>query len=1143
MSTPFVPLHCHTDYSLLDGACHAKGLVGLAKQNDMPAVSATDHGNIHGAVEFYNEAKAAGVKPIIGVELYVCDNMHEREKGYNHLVVLAENQEGYRNIVKLVSNSNSQGFYYKPRVDKALIAQHSNGLIALSGCLRGDINQAIIADDFAQARRLAGEYTDIFGRNNFFLETQDHGLEPDRLTVPGNRRLSSELGIKLVATNDSHYLTADDHDSHDLLLCVQTGKKASDTERMRFSTREFFVKTRAEMAKLFTDAELDTTWDVAQRCNVSMEKVANPFPNFQIPNGQGMNEYFEQIVWEGFERRAGKLAKLAAQGILRHGENEYMERLDREIGLIKQMGFVPYFLVLHDFIRHARNKKIPVGPGRGSAAGSLVCYSLFITDVDPLQYDLLFERFLNPDRVSYPDVDLDFCGLRRGEVVQYVTEKYGQECVGQIVTFGTMASKAAMKDVARVLDMPFQDANRLSSYMPTKPVGVTLQQALDAENSDLLKATQDDPLAKQVVDTALKIEGMARNTGVHAAGVVISAEPLGDTVPMYLTKDKALVIGYDMASIDKLGMLKYDFLGLATLTVIDNAVKLIKEHQDAEIDLDEIPDGDYQTYREVFCNGNTGGVFQFEGEGMKDLLRRYQPDSLEDLCALNALFRPGPIVGGVTSDFVERKHGRAQVEYMFPELEPILKNTYGLIIYQEQVQQVSNVVAGYTLAEADLLRRAMGKKKPEEMIPHRAKFRDGAVARGFDEAKSVKLFELMEAFAGYGFNKSHALAYAYLAYITGYLKAHYPAEFMAALLTSEAGNVEKVQKYISECRAMGLSVLPPDINKSGPSFTPKDNSILFGLSAIKNMGDASIVPIVEERSAGPYRDIFHFCSRISNIAANKRIMENLVKSGSFDSIGPSRAKLFSAIEPAMSAGKAAAKDKAKGQHSMFDLFEEAEDYVEPVYSQEKEWSDETKLKGERESIGIYVSGHPLDKYAHAIGLAPHSTASLEGLEKDSIVILPALMVGMEIKTNKNGAKWVACRLEDQNGSVEAMIFAGRYPALFGIMGEDKTVLVRGQVMVDEGSAPKVSILDAMPLEGFALRPPVAMQVSVSGENSAAPERLKRLLECARGKTAASVLVGTGHGEAVEIDLNLGIAFSPELMASIRQVCGGEVRVA
>src|SRR5271166_423818 len=882
----FVHLHLHTDYSLLDGACDVEKLCQRVKDLGMPAVAMTDHGNIFGAVHFVNAAKHAGVKPIVGCELYICkkDDHRAAPEGdtYNHLLVLAENEEGYRNLVKITSEASLHGFYYKPRVSKKFLAEHSKGLIGLSGCLKGEVAERLMEGNYEAARTAAAFYGDLFGRENFFLEIQDQGLEKEHLIHPALFQLEKDLGLPMVATNDSHYLCEDDAHAQDVMLCIQTGKSIQDTNRMKFEGNQFFVKNGEEMLRVFKDSPqvLSRTLGIAERCSLRLEKVPSPFPHFDVPAGFTPDSYFEHITREGFARRMEVLRRLSEQGRLKHSLADYEQRLSREIAIIQQMKFPGYFLIVWDFIRHARERGIPVGPGRGSAAGALVAYSLGITDIDPLQHELLFERFLNPERISMPDIDIDFCMNRRGEVIEYVTHKYGRENVAQIITFGTMAAKAAIKDVGRAMDMPYSDVDRIAKMVPTT-LNIKLDVALK-ESVALQEAYQKDPQVRQLLDTARKLEGLVRNSGVHAAGVVISPRPLIELVPLHKTKNDEIVTAFDMVAIEKMGLLKMDFLGLTTLTILDDTLKLIAQ-KGTNLKLEDIPLEDHETYEKVFYKGLTSGVFQFESSGMRDVLRRYQPNSIEDLTALNALYRPGPIQGGMIDDFIERKHGRKKIEYELPELKEILQETLGVIVYQEQVMQAANKLAGYSLGDADLLRRAMGKKKAEEMAAQRERFVQGATQRGFPPKKIEKIFDLMAQFAGYGFNKSHSAAYALLAYQTAYLKTRYPVEFMAALLTSVSGSTDDVVKYINECREMGIPVEPPDVNVSDAYFTPHGEAIRFGLAAVKNVGGNAIESIVAARkTAGKFTSIFQFCEKVDLHMLNKRVIESLIKSGAMD---------------------------------------------------------------------------------------------------------------------------------------------------------------------------------------------------------------------------------------------------------------------
>src|ERR1700719_2056055 len=899
----FVHLHLHTDYSMLDGACDVEKLVQRVKELGMPAVAMTDHGNIFGAVHFVNAAHKYGVKPIVGCELYVCkkdDHNIERTPPegdtYNHLLVLAENEEGYRNLAKITSEASLRGFYYKPRVSKKFLAEHSKGLIGLSGCLKGEVAERLMEDNYDAARSAAATYSDIFGRDNFFLEIQDQGLEQEHRIHSNLFRLEKELGLPMVATNDSHYLCEDDAHAQDVMLCIQTGKSIQDTNRMKFQGSGFFVKSHDEMYRVFKDAPdvLSRTLSIAERCNMRLEKVSNPFPHFDVPDGFTLDSYFEHVTREGFARRLETLRALQAQGRVKHSLAEYEQRLARELAIIQQMKFSGYFLIVWDFIRYAREHDIPVGPGRGSAAGSLVSYALGITDLDPLQHELLFERFLNPERVSMPDIDIDFCMNRRGEVINYVTQKYGRDNVAQIITFGTMAAKAALKDVGRAMDLPYGDVDRLAKLVPNQ-INIELEDALK-QSGQLRSAIEGDERFKDLLEVAKRLEGLARHASTHAAGVVISPQPLIELLPVYKTNREEITTQYDMKGLERLGLLKMDFLGLTTLTVLSDTVKLIAANRGVPVDLETLSLDDTATYQ-LFARADTTAIFQFESHGMRDILRRYQPSRLEDLTALNALYRPGTIQGGMIDDFISRKHGKKKVTYDLPELQEILAETWGVILYQEQVMQIANRLAGFSMGEADILRRAVGKKNREEMAAQREKFINGCAAHKVPAKKAEGICDLIREFAGYGFNKSHSCAYALLAYQTAYLKTHYPVEFMAALLTSETGNTEKVVKYINEARGMGITVLPPDVNSSDLDFTPVGEAIRFGLRAIKNVGENTVKGILDARAElGKFTSIYQFCDHIDMRLLNRRVLESLIKSGAMDSLGSRRSQMFAVID-------------------------------------------------------------------------------------------------------------------------------------------------------------------------------------------------------------------------------------------------------
>jgi DNA polymerase III subunit alpha len=1146
--TPFVHLHNHTDYSLLDGACEIDQLMEVVAQQKMPAVAMTDHGNLFGAVSFYNAAKAQGIQPVIGCEMYVSQQGHKTRSDsdrYNHLILLCENQEGYKNLIKMVSTSFLEGFYYKPRVDKDLLAAHSKGLICLSACLRGDLNETILAEKYDDARRLAYTYRDIFGKENFFLEIQDHGLEQDKRLVPQVNRLSIETGIPLAATNDSHYLRREDARAHEILMCIQTGKTMSDPNRMHWDHPDFYLKSRDEMMALFGELEdaVNRPWEIAQRCNVKLEKVTDPFPRFDIPAGHTTDSYFAYVARQGFEKRRPRLEALHASGHLKHELPEYVERLNFEIAMIQQMKFSGYFLIVWDFIRFSKSKSIPVGPGRGSAAGSLVSYSMQITDIDPLQYGLLFERFLNPERISMPDIDIDFCMNRRGEVIQYVTEKYGREQVAQIITFNTLATRAAIKDVGRVLDMSFADVDRITKLVPNV-LNIKLKDAMATEPGFAALAKQD-PRVQEVLDVAMRLEGFARNSSVHAAGVVISPEPLRNIVPLYRTNREEIVTQYDMNGLDKLALLKMDFLGLTTLTLIDDALKMIEKRHSVQIVAEDLPLDDPPAY-EIFSKGFTSGVFQFESPGMRDILRRYQPTRLEDLTALNALYRPGPMA--MIDDFIERRHGRRDVVYDLPVVKEILEETFGVMVYQEQVMQISNRVAGYTLGEADMLRRAMGKKKAEEMAKQRGRFMQGASERGHPAKKAEKIFDLMEQFAGYGFNKSHSAAYAFLAFVTAYLKAHYPVDFMAALLTSETGNVAKVVKYINECREMNIRVLPPDVNASEYTFTPvqdeKGDAIRFGLGAVKNVGQNAVEAIIKARTElGRFRSIYQFCEHADMQAINRRVMESLVKAGAMDSLEGTRAQLLLALDPAIETGNRAAKDRDSGQAGLFGGGPAEEEHPEPPLPKANDWTLKEKLQGEKELLGFYVTGHPLDNYEDKIAeLATHDSTKLEGLEKGNDVALCGMITGVQKRRNREGKPWASLVIEDRAGNIEAMVFTTQYERLVAMLVEDQAVLIRGSALPEEGNATKVSVQEIVPLDVARIPLPTLISVKVfvgrNGIDRAA--ELRQLFERKPGDTQVRLRLEAARDFSVILDVPAKVRPDREFKAELTRICGPDM---
>ena len=1155
----FVHLHLHTDYSMLDGACDVEKLVHRVKELGMPAVAMTDHGNIFGAVHFVNAAHKAGVKPIVGCELYVCkkeDHNIERTPPegdtYNHLLVLAGNEEGYRNLTKITSEASLRGFYYKPRVSKKFLAEHSKGLIGLSGCLKGEVAERLMEDNYQAAREAAGTYRDIFGKENFFLEIQDQGLEREHHIHPGLFRLEKDLGLPLVATNDSHYLCEDDAHAQDVMVCIQTGKSIQEPNRMKFEGTGFYVKSHDEMYRVFKDSPdvLSRTLAIAERCSMRLEKVKNPFPHFDVPDGYTLDSYFEHVTREGFARRLEALRELEQSGRLKHSLAQYEQRLARELGIIQQMKFSGYFLIVWDFIRYAKERNIPVGPGRGSAAGSLVSYSLGITDLDPLQHELLFERFLNPERISMPDIDIDFCMNRRDEVIDYVTRKYGRENVAQIITFGTMAAKAAIKDVGRAMDIPYSDVDRIAKMVPNQ-LNIKLDRAIK-DSPALQQAYESDSQIRQLLDTARKLEGLVRNAGVHAAGVVISPRPLTELVPLHKTKNDEIVTAFDMVAIEKMGLLKMDFLGLTTLTILDDTLKLIAQTRGEHITLEGILLDDQETYEKVFHSGLTSGVFQFESHGMRDVLRRYRPNSIEDLTALNALYRPGPIQGGMIDDFIDRKHGRKRIEYELPELQEILQETLGVIVYQEQVMQIANRLAGYSLGEADLLRRAMGKKIAEEMAAQRERFVTGAVKNGYPPKKIEKIFDLMAQFAGYGFNKSHSAAYALLAYHTAYLKTHYPVEFMAALLTSVTGSTDDVVKYINECREMGIAVEPPDINVSDANFTPHGSAIRFGLAAVKNVGGNAIESIVAaRRNLGKFESIFAFCEKVDLRLLNKRVLESLIKSGAMDALGR-RAQLMAVLDKAIERAQKTQRDAESGQHGLFGVFQEEEvhNHIDRL-PETPDWDEHQRLAAEKEILGFFITGHPLEKYREKLeDLRALNTQEISAMKsstgKDENITTAGMITNLRVLKSKKGDFYAQGSLEDMSGSIDMLVFPEAYRKLQEKVKLQVPVLIRGGVRIEEGANPKLTVNDILPLEEAKVPLPKSLRIRIQVENAEdfTVDQLHSL--CRERKGEAKVLFDVereGDFMVVMEAEDYNVQPDRNFIARVEELCGrGAVRI-
>lgn len=1037
----FVHLHTHSEFSLLDGACRLPEMVEKAAALGMPAVALTDHGVMYGVVPFYQEARKAGIKPIIGCEVYVArgsrfDRGQVKEKSNYHLTLLAKDNTGYINLMHLASQAFLEGFYYKPRVDIEALRERSQGLIALSGCMGGEISRELAAGNRPGAIAAARTYAEIFGRDDFFIEIQDQGLEGQRELCGSLVELAAEVGLGIVATNDVHYLEEEDSEIQDILLCIQTGKTVADTDRMHFDSNQFYFKSPREMAENFPKwpEALENTVRIAERCNVELDLGKFLLPDYQVPEGHTLESYLEELCLAGFSK------KYAADN------TEARARLEHELGIIKQTGFAGYFLIVWDFIAFAKSREIPVGPGRGSGAGSLVANVLGITNVDPLEHGLLFERFLNSERISMPDLDIDFCYERRGEVIEYVTQKYGEDKVAQIVTFGTMAARAAVRDAGRALGFAYGKVDKIAKMIP-EVLFIKIEVALKSSD-ELREVYANDAEAKRLIDIAIGLEGMARHDSVHAAGVVIAKETLPNHVPLQRKSGSDVVTQYPMNVIENIGLLKMDFLGLRTLTVIDKAVRNVRRTRVVDVDIDAVDLSDEETF-ELLRRGETLGVFQLESSGMRALLRKLVPTVFADIVALVALYRPGPMQGGLVDAFVDRKHGRGESKYLHPLMKPILEDTYGVIVYQEQVMRIATDLAGYTLGEADVLRKAMGKKQAEMMAEQRQKFVDGCVGNGIAKKLAVEIFEQIDHFAGYGFNKSHSVAYAIISVQTAYLKCHYPVEYMAAILTSVIDNKDKVALYVNECRRLGIEVKPPCVNESDSDFTvvgPK--SIRFGMAAIRNVGEGPTSEIVKARAAGEkFTSIFDFCRRVENSALNKRVLESLIKSGAMDAFGNSRKHHLSIYEKAIDDAASHRKHLDSGQFSMFDLSELGQESP-PGNIDVEEMPKLELLTAEKEMLGIFVSDNPLldiaDSLAAAVSFSLGEAKDPE--RKDGTrCVLGGIVAKVNKITTRKGEPMAFVEIEDLEGSIEAVIFPKIFESNAKLLTKDSMIVASGRL--------------------------------------------------------------------------------------------------
>ena len=1130
----FVHLHVHTEFSLLDGAIRIRDLLKKASQFGMESVAITDHGNLFGAVQFSLQAAKAGIKPILGCEVYVAphsrlDNSPSPDGSPNafHLILLVQNHEGYKNLSRLVTLGHLEGFYYHPRVDMDLLRQYHSGLICLSACLKGQIPNLLLAGRRKEAREKAIEMASIFDQGRFFLEVQANGLPEQDVVNKLLRELGQELSLPLAGTNDCHYLNRKDAETHDTLLCIQTGKSINDPKRLKFSTDQFFFKSRAEMEELLGDYQeaLDNTGEIARLCRYEMEFGKYKYPVFCSSDSTQEANLDEMLAGEarkGLSRRLEILAK-GGEPVSAETVEEYRERLEFELKTIIKMGFAGYFLIVADFIEYARRTGIPVGPGRGSAAGSLVAYSLKITNVDPLKYGLLFERFLNPGRISMPDIDIDFCVNGRDDVIRYVAEKYGRENVGQIITFGTMKAKAAIRDVGRALGVPYGDVDRIAKLVPLGP-HVSLEQAIQDE-PELKKMERGEGSEGKLLAIARSLEGLARHASTHASGVVISDRPLVEYLPLFKGPNNEVMTQFTMDQIEKLGLIKFDFLGLKTLTVIKQALRLIESTEGRAIEIQEIPLDDEATFR-LCGEGKTTGVFQLESSGMKDLLRRLRPEVFEDLVALVALYRPGPLGSNMVDDFIAGKHGKTRIKYPLPQLEPILKETYGVILYQEQVMKIAQVLANYSLAEADELRKAIGKKKQEVLAEHHERFCKGSAANGVDQNAAEKLFALIDKFGGYGFNKSHSVAYALIAYQTAYLKAHFPLQFMAALLTQDMGNQDKTIKNLAECREMGIRIQPPDINKSQSDFTVVEGSIRFGLGAVKNVGLKAVESMIEERNrSGPFRDLADFCKRMDGAKVNKRVMEGLIQCGAFDFTGTGRAVLFDSLNTILRSCGAQDPD----QLSMFSNWTGNGVTGEALSSSEvREWDEAEKLRKEKEALGFYITGHPLDRFGLEIErFATCSIQNLSNLKDKSSVKLAGVIENLKIKRTKKGDKMAILNFEDQTGAVEVVVFPDVFNGCSPLLKSDEPLLIQGTAEVDENTA-KIISHEISSLEDIKQKAVKAVEITLRSE-WISKDRLKEIRSVLfryPGESCVRFRVDAGRGETVLIKADPNYRISP-----------------
>ncbi len=1172
--TEFTHLHVHSQYSLLDGAIRLKDLIPRISTMGMNAVALTDHGNMFGIIDFYKKAKAAGVKPIFGSEMYVCDNRQDRTSRRNyHLILLAKNNVGYHNLQFLNSMGYLEGFYYHPRIDKKLLKERSEGIIGLSACLGGEIAQTLLTSGYDAAKEMARQYADCFAPGDFYLEVQPNGLADQDKVNADWKRMSAETGIPLVATGDCHYVQKSDSKAHEILMAIQQGRTLADEKRLKHEVSSYYLQSPSEFNSFFADMPqaIESTVKIANECHVELALGKPMLPRYRVPEGFDIPSYFRRVSEEGLQQRFAEFEKYGKK----FDADQYRSQLQREIDVITAMDFPGYFLIVWDFINYAKQHGIPVGPGRGSGAGSLVAYSLKITDLDPIPYNLLFERFLNPERVSMPDFDIDFCMNRRDEVIKYVSEKYGKNHVGQIITFGSLSAKSALKDVGRVMGMPFQELNDLTRNLPALVDGHPLTMQWVLENEPKFKQIMaEKPDFKELVEIATALEGLHRNAGMHAAGIVIAEHPLWEHVPCYRGQDGEIVTQFAKDEVEEAGLVKFDFLGLKTLTVIDIAVRMLQK-DNPEFDLQRIPMDDASVYK-MISEGDTTGVFQLESSGFKELLKKLKPDCFEDIIAAGALYRPGPLEGGMVDDFINRKHKRTPIVYHHPSMEVILKETYGVIVYQEQVMQIARALAGYSLGGADLLRRAMGKKKKEVMEKEKAKFLDGAQKTGVDPKIADEVFDLMAAFAGYGFNKSHSAAYGLVTYQTAYLKSHYPAEFWAALLTCDKDDTDKVARYVAEVRDSGIEVLPPCVNQSEMDFSvvkqtekhPKSGvliekqAIRFGLSAIRGVGEGAVEALLVTRNEkGSFASLFALCERVDLRRINKKVLEALIKAGAVDALVPGRAAAMAVLDSAVDRAQKAQRDKDSGQTSLFSLLggggasakPGGEFGQAPPYPQVADWTPKQKLALEKESLGFYISGHPIDRYAselrraRAVLVAELTDAGYEiprGRDRADILAGGVVSDLRERVLKSGNGKMCSFRLEDQTGGIEVVCFSKAFAEYESILKADEPILVTGQLMSDgdgETQQRKINLREAQLLSQIRMEKTqkLTLAVAVDELTEAKVALLKEALGAHPGPVRVSMLLEKPGRWRVEAQLPAEVRVQPtdELLSRLATLYG------